>query len=55
MWVWHCIDSIVYKSHRAAPSKMEEEDGLTQDEYEGIDEECEKKVGVIPVIYPEGL
>ena len=59
------IDSVIYKSHRAAPSNsqgvdsepvlMEEEDGLTQDEYEGIDEECEKKVGIIPVIYPEGL
>ena len=54
------IDSIVYKSHRAAPSYsqevdsepvlMEEEDGLTQDENEDIDEECEEKVSVIPVI-----
>ena len=57
MWVWHCIDSIVYKSHRAAPSNshgvdsepvlMEKEDGLAQDENEDIDEECDS---IIPVI-----
>ena len=54
------IDSIVYKSHRAAlsnsqevdsePVLMEEEDGLTQDENEDIDKECEEKVSVIPVV-----
>ena len=54
------IDSIVYKSHRAAlssgqevdgePVLMEEEDGLTQDENENVDEECEEKVRIIPVI-----
>ena len=56
------IDSIVYKSHRAALISsqgvdteavlMEEEDGLTQDENEDIDEGCElkEKVSVIPVI-----
>ena len=54
------IDSIVYKSHRAAlsnsqevdsePMLMEEGDGLTQDENEDIDGECEEKVSVIPVI-----
>ena len=57
------IDSIVYKSHRAAlsnsqevdsePVLMEEEDGLTQDEN---DEECsEEQVSVTPVIYSEEL
>ena len=54
------IDSIVYKSHQAAPISsqgvdsepllMEEEDGLAQDENEDIYEECEEKVSVIPVI-----
>ena len=55
------IDSIVYKSYRAAlsnsqeensdPDLMVEEDGLTQDENEDIiDEECKEKVSVIPVI-----
>ena len=54
------VDSIVYKSHRVAlsnsqevdgePVVMEEEDGLTQDENEDIDEEYEEKVSVIPVI-----
>ena len=54
------IDSIVYKSHRAALSISQEvdsepvlmvgEDGLTQDENEDIDEECKEKVSVIPVI-----
>ena len=29
---------------------MEEEDGLTQDENEDVDEECEEHVSVIPVI-----
>ena len=50
------IDSIVYKSHRAAlsnsqednsdPDLMVEEDGLTQDENEDVDEECKEKVSV---------
>ena len=54
------IDSIVYKSHRAAlcnsqgvdsePDLMVEEDGLTQDENEDVDEECKEKVSVVPVI-----
>ena len=51
------VDSIVYKSHRVAlissqgvdrePMLMEEvEGGLTQDENEDVDEECEEKVSV---------
>ena len=54
------IDSIVYKSYRAALSNSQEdnsdpdlmvgEDGLTQDENEDVDEECKEKVSVIPVI-----
>ena len=54
------IDSIVYKSHRAAlsnsqednsePDLMVEEDGLTQDENENIVEVCEEKISVIPYL-----